>query len=70
MGNDIIFDSCRVISPLNRALYITSIGWVVSLNLGDVLVTLILSPLTGYASSPYGAFVDASYVIEMSHFSH
>ena len=27
-------------SPSNRALYIPSIGWVISMNLGDVLVTL------------------------------
>ena len=40
MGNDIIFGSCRVMSPSNKSLYITSIGWVVSMNLGDVLVTL------------------------------
>ena len=53
-------------SPLNRALYITSIGWVISLNLGVVLVTLSLSPLTGYACSPHGASVDASCVAEMS----
>ena len=66
MRNDIVFGSCQVMSPLNRALYITSIGWVVSLNLGVVLVTLSFSPLTGYASSPYGASLDASYVIEMS----
>ena len=48
--------------PFNRALYITSIGWVISLNLGAVLVTLSLSPPTGYASSPYVASVAASYV--------
>ena len=29
MENDIIFGSCRVVSPSNRALYITSIGWVI-----------------------------------------
>ena len=66
MGNDIIFGSCRVVSPSNRALYIASIGWVVSLTLGAVLVTLSLSSLIGYASSPDGASVDASYVTEMS----
>ena len=32
------FGSCRVVSPLNKALYITSIGWVYSLTLGSVLV--------------------------------
>ena len=47
-------------SPSNIALYMTSIGWVVSLTLGDVLVTLILSPPTGYTSSPCGASIDAS----------
>ena len=40
MGNDIIFGSYRVESPSNRALYITSIGWVVSMTLGAVLITL------------------------------
>ena len=57
-------------SPLNKAPYITSIGWVISLNLGAVLVTLSLSPQTGYAFSPHGASVDASYVIEMSQFAY
>ena len=66
MGNDIIFGSCRFMSPSNRALYITSIGWVVSLTLGVVLVTLILSPSTGKASYSYGASVDASCVTKMS----
>ena len=66
MRNDIIFGSCRVVLPSNRALYITSIAWVVSLNLGVVLITLSLSPLASYASSPHGASVDSSYVIEMS----
>ena len=46
-GKDVIFGSSRVVLPLNRALYITSIGWVKSLNLGVVLVSLSLSPLTG-----------------------
>ena len=55
-------------SPSNRALYITSIGWVNSLNLGAVLVYLSLSPPAGYASSPYGAFVYASCIAEMSQF--
>ena len=32
------FGNCRVVSPSNRALYITSIGWVYSLTLGAVLV--------------------------------
>ena len=54
----------------NRALYITSIGWVVSMTLEAILVTLILSPPTGYASSPHGASVDASYVTKMSQFSY
>ena len=40
MENDIIFGSCRVVSPSSRALYITSIGWVVSMNLGVVVITL------------------------------
>ena len=38
MGNDIIFGSRRVMLPSNRALYITSVGWVYSLTLGVVLV--------------------------------
>ena len=63
---DVIFGSSRVMSPSNRALYITSVGWVISLTLGVVLFTLILSPPTGYASSPHGASIDASCVIEMS----
>ena len=57
-------------SPSNRALYITSVGWVISLNLGVVLVTLSLSPSTSYASSPHGASVDESYVKEMSQFAY
>ena len=68
MRNDIIFGSCRVMSPSNRALYITSIGWVVSLTLGAVLITLSLSPSNGCASSSYGASVDASCVAEISQF--
>ena len=44
---DVIFGSCRVMSPSNRALYITSIGWVNSLTLGAVLVYLSLSPPFG-----------------------
>ena len=40
MGNYITFASCRVVSPSNRTLYITSIGWVVSMNLGVVIVPL------------------------------
>ena len=69
MGNDIICGIYRVVLPSNRALYITFIGWVVSLTLGAVLVTLILSPPTSYASSPHAASVDASYVTEMSQFA-
>ena len=42
----VIFSSYRVVSPSNRALYITSICWVYSLTLGAVLVYLSLSPLT------------------------
>ena len=57
-------------SPLNRALYIKSTGWVINLTLGAVLVTLSLSPLTGYVSSPHGASVNASYVIDMSQFAY
>ena len=46
IGKDVIFGNSRVMSPSNRALYITSIGWVNSLTLGDILVSLILSPMT------------------------
>ena len=70
MRKDVIFGISRVLSPSNRALYITSIGWVISLTLGVVLITLSLSPLTGYASSPHGAFVDSSCVKEMSPFAY
>ena len=52
--------------PSNRALYITPVSWVIRLTLGVVLVTLSLSPPTGYASSPHGASVDTSYVTELS----
>ena len=57
-------------SSSNIALYITSVGWVISLNLGAVLITLSLSPPTGYASSPQGAFVDSSSITEMSQFAY
>ena len=40
MGNDITFGSCRFMPPLNRAMYITSIGWVISMTIGGVLFTL------------------------------
>ena len=40
---DVIFGSSRVV---NRELYITSVCWVNSLNLGYVLISLSLSPLT------------------------
>ena len=44
---DVIFGRIRVMSPSNIALYITSIGWVNSLNLGAILVSLSLPPPTG-----------------------
>ena len=47
MGKDVIFGSSRLMSPSNRELYITSLGWVISLTLVVVLITLILSPPTG-----------------------
>ena len=47
LGKDVISGNSRVVSPLNRALYITSVGWINSLTLGDVLVSLSLSPPTG-----------------------
>ena len=37
------FGSCRVVSPSNRSLYITSVGWVYSLTIGAVLIYLSLS---------------------------
>ena len=43
----VIFGSSRVVSPSNRTLYITSIGWVYSLTLGAVLIYLSLSPPIG-----------------------
>ena len=46
-GKDVIFGSSRVVSPSNRALYITSIGWVNSLTLGAILVSLSLYPPSG-----------------------
>ena len=46
-GKMLSFGSCQVMSPLNRAMYITSIGWVYSLTLGAILVYLSLSPPTG-----------------------
>ena len=57
-------------SPLKRALYITFIGWVCSLTLGVVLLSLSLSPPTGYAFGPHGASIDASYVTKMSQFAY
>ena len=50
MGKGVIFGNSRVMSPSNRSLYITSVGWVISLTFGSVLVTLSLSPRIGYAS--------------------
>ena len=37
-GKDVIFGSSRVVSPSNRAPYITFVGWVSSLNFGTVLI--------------------------------
>ena len=31
---------CHLVSPSNRALYIPSIGWIISMTLGVVIVTL------------------------------
>ena len=41
------FGSFQVMLPLNRALYIKSVGWVYSLTLGVVLIYLSLSPPIG-----------------------
>ena len=57
-------------SPSNRALDITFVGHVICMTLGVVLITLSLSPLISYYSSPDGASIDSSYVTEMSHFSY
>ena len=46
-GKDVIFGSSRVMLPSNKALYITYVGWVNSLTLGVVLISLSLSPLIG-----------------------
>ena len=46
-GKDVIFVSSRVVSPSNKALYITFVGWVNTLTLGAVLISLSLSPPTG-----------------------
>ena len=35
------FGIYRVVSPSNKALYIPSIGWVISMTLGVILVTLV-----------------------------
>ena len=43
----VIFGSSQVVSPSNKVLYITSIGWVNILTLGDVLISLGLSPPIG-----------------------
>ena len=40
-GNDITFGSFRILSPSNREMYITFVSWVISMNLGFVLVILI-----------------------------
>ena len=47
IGKDVNFGNSRVMSPSNRSLYFTSVGWVNSLNLEAVLVSLSLSPPTG-----------------------
>ena len=70
MRKDVIFGSSQFISPLSRELYITSVGWVINLTLGAILISPSLSPLTGYASSPHGASVDASCFTEMSQFTY
>ena len=56
----------RVAFEQSTVYHIRWLGF--SLNLGAVLVYLSLSPPTGYASSPYGASIGASCVIEMSQF--
>ena len=46
IGKDVMFGSIWVLSPSNRALCITSIGWFNILTLGAVLISLSLSPPT------------------------
>ena len=58
--------SSRVAFEHSTIYHIHWLGY--SLNLGAVLVYLSLSPPTDYASSPYGASIGASCVIEMSQF--
>ena len=47
MGKNVIFGSSRVMLPSNRALHITYVGWIISLTLGVVIVTMSLTPLIG-----------------------
>ena len=58
--------SSRVAFEQSTVYHIHWLGY--SLNLGAVFVYLSLSPPSGYASSPYGASIDASCIIEMSQF--
>ena len=46
-GKYVIFGGSRVMSLSNRELYITSIGWVSSLTLGAILISMSLPPPTG-----------------------
>ena len=56
----------RVAFEQSTVYHIRWLGY--SLTLGALLVYLSLSPPTGYASSPYGASIGASCIIEMSQF--
>ena len=47
IGKDVIFGSSQVMSPSNRALFITFVGWVNIFTLGSVLIPLSLCPLSG-----------------------
>ena len=58
--------SSRAAFEQSTVYHICCLGYI--LTLGAVLVYPSLSPLTGYASSPYGASIGASCVIEMSQF--
>ena len=69
-GNDITFGSCQVVSPSNRALYIPSIGWVISMSLGYVLITLsFLHQLEPLSMPPMSQSCPNFHVESLSPFS-
>ena len=62
------FGSCRVMSPSNKALYITSVGWVYILNLGAVLVLSEFISIDWLSFQSLWSLSWSSCVIEMSQF--